>query len=265
MKLVANYHTHTELCKHATGKPIDYALQAHKEGCCQALGFSDHCPYPDSVIEKCWPQVRMTEKEIPLYTEWVQIAQKSVTFPIYMGFECEWDKHYETWYKDLKDKYGAQYLVLGSHWFTVGTEHFSCTEDIHSAKDLTLYTNQTIQGMQSGLFAFLAHPDLFMRTYCDWNEQSKACLRAILDAAIDLQLPLEINGLGMSRKPIQTARGTRYQYPFAEFWEMVAETSVPVICSSDAHSPDDVIFNTLKAHDFAGRFAITPIKTLQFS
>ena len=60
-------------------------------------------------------------------------------------------------------------------------------------KNLNRYIDQTIDGMRSGLFSFLAHPDLFMKGYKEWDEQSKACLKAILDAAIDLNMPLEIN------------------------------------------------------------------------
>lgn len=253
MKSIANYHTHTELCKHAKGKPLDYVNQAVKEGCLE-LGFSDHCPYPDS-FNDVWPGIRMSENQIPTYKEWVQIAKDSAPFPVYCGFECEWDRDFESWYRDgLLGKYGADYLILGSHWCTIGSSHVYCPE--MDFKDLNRYIDQTIDGMRSGLFSFLAHPDLFMKGYKEWDEQSKACLKAILDAAVDLNMPLEINGLGASRTPNETSRGMRYQYPYVEFWEMVAETKVPVICSSDAHDPLDVIMNAWKSRDFASRFGI---------
>ena len=57
--LISNFHTHTYLCKHAEGKPIDYVKEAIKAGC-SALGFSDHCPYPDS----SWDYCRMGEYEV---------------------------------------------------------------------------------------------------------------------------------------------------------------------------------------------------------
>ena len=67
MKSIYNFHTHTELCHHAKGKPMDYAEQALRDGC-TALGFSDHCPYP-AEFEDTWPHVRMSVEETPLYVQ----------------------------------------------------------------------------------------------------------------------------------------------------------------------------------------------------
>lgn len=263
---IANYHTHTYHCKHAEGKPLDYVTQAIKEGCTE-LGFSDHCPYPEE-FEDTWQHVRMSVEEIPQYMAEIEEAREAAknagtnSFSVYQGFECEYDKRYESWYRDeLKSHYGAQYLVLGSHWVTKGSSHIYCP-DIYNSTDLHAYIDQTIEGMRSGLFAFLAHPDLFMKGYKEWDSEAQSCLQAILDAAVDLHFPIEVNGLGMSRTPNETMHGMRYQYPYTEFWEMVAKTSVPVICNADAHDPHDVIFNAQKARDFASRFGITPIATL---
>ena len=95
-----------------------------------------------------------------------------------------------------------------------------------------------------------------------WDDQAKSCLGAILDAAIDLNMPLEINGLGMSREPVQTPMGVRYPYPSWEFWETVAQSKALVICNSDAHNPLDIIFNARKARDFASGLGITPIEKI---
>ncbi len=260
MKAIANYHTHTRLCQHAQGEPIDYVEQAVKEGC-TALGFSDHCPYAPH-FDDFWPNVRMSTDEAPLYAEMVQRAKEAAPFPVYLGFECEYDARYRSWYADeLKGRFGAEYLVLGSHWVTDGSSHVYCPE-IDSPALLNRYIDQTIDGMRSGLFAFVAHPDLFMRGWKEWDEQAKSCLSAILDAAIDLDLPLEINGLGITRRVNDTSRGMRYMYPYVEFWELVAQSRARVICNSDAHAPSDVILNAWRARDFAGRFGITPIDGL---
>jgi len=257
---IANYHTHTYLCKHAVGKPVDFVEQAKIDGCLE-LGFSDHCPYP-AQFNDCWPDVRMSVEQIPLYENLIEQARQEANFPVYFGFECEWDKEYESYYRDeLKGKYGANYLVLGSHWLRKDDAHIYCP-DIDNSSDLNKYIDQTIDGMKSGLFAFVAHPDLFMRGHIEWDEEAESCLKALLDAAIDLKIPLEVNGQGISRPPLKTKKGIRNQYPYAEFWEMVSKTTVPVICNADAHDPIDVIFNAQKARDFAGRFGIKPLDTL---
>ncbi|MCR5217681.1 MAG: histidinol-phosphatase [Treponema sp.] len=261
MTSISNFHTHTKLCKHAEGIPADYVQQAKKEGC-TALGFSDHCPYPESFYDY-WPHIRMAVKEIPQYLSWIEECKKDADFPIYTGYECEWDKNISSWYSDeLKGTYKAQYLVLGSHWVTDGKNHVYAP-DIDNAKLLNKYIDQTIDAMQSKNFAFLAHPDLFLAHNPEWTPQAKSCSIALITAAKELNMPLEINGLGSSRMPNNTTRGMRYQYPVVEFWEIAAEEGIKIICNADAHSPADVIFNAWKARDFASRFNIKPIENLQ--
>lgn len=261
MKAISNFHTHTHLCRHASGRPADYVEQALKEGC-SALGFSDHCPYPDSFFD-CWPEIRMTEDEAAEYDQDILEAREMASFPVFQGYECEWEAEYGSWYDELKDSYHADYLVLGAHWVTDGKSHIYIPR-VESPSLLNAYIDQTIDGMRSGHFAFLAHPDLFMAGYKEWDEQAKACSQAILDAAADLDLPVEINGLGMSRALSSTRRGMRYAYPYVEFWEMAALTNVRVICNPDAHEPSDVIINAWKARDFAGRFGIEPMEFPSF-
>ncbi len=259
MKKIANYHTHTYLCHHATGTPVDYVKQAALDGCTE-LGISDHCPYPEDFCD-VWQDVRMAVSDVPHYLEMVQAAKEAAPFPVRWGFECEWDAEYESWYRDeLKGRYGAEYLVLGSHWLRAGDKHVGSNKA--TASDLRKYAEQTIQGLQSGLFAFLAHPDLFMSKHKEWDADAEACFKAILEAAVDLDIPIEVNGLGCSRPPNETSRGMRFQYPYIEFWELAAQTNVRVICNSDAHDAHDVIMNAWKARDFASRFGITPIEKL---
>ena len=261
MITVTNFHTHSYLCNHAVGKPEDYLKQAIKDGC-SALGFSDHCPYPEDTPDY-WPNIRMTLEQAPDYTAQVKRLKEEAPFPIYLGFECEWDKRLINWYRDgLKGQLGADYLVLGSHWLTEGDIH-TYIPDAKSKDDLIRYTDQTIEGMRSGLFAFLAHPDLCMAHGRKWDSEVAACMKALIDAARDLNMPLEVNGLGMHKPMIPTENGSlRYAYPVDEFWQMAAEAGVPVICNADAHDPKDVIAHAKKARTYAAHFGITPIENI---
>lgn len=256
MRTISNFHTHTRLCKHGEGTPLEYALQAQKEGC-SALGFSDHCPYPKSFNED-YKFMRMDLEEIPLYKAMVQEARDAVSFPVYTGYECEFDPSYKSWYEELLGTHKADYLILGPHYLSEGTAHIG-TFDLDSPQKYIKYVDQIIQGLSTGLFSFLAHPDLMMAKRQVWDENSHSYMKAILDAAVDLKIPLEINGAGIGREPSDTPAGMRYAYPYVEFWEMVKDTECRVVCNSDAHRPKDVIMNAWKARDFAGRFGITPI------
>ncbi len=257
---IANYHTHTSLCKHATGMPEDYILQAKKDGCL-ALGFSDHAPFP-LTMKDGWTHVRMSLEEIPLYVEAVKKAAHKADFPVYLGFETEWDKDYINWYKEgLISQYGAQYLVLGSHWLTKGDDHIYC-QKITDKNDLFTYINQTVEAIQSGIFKFLAHPDVFMGGWRKWDTIAKSALQELLSAACSCNMCVEINGYGLNKPMVTTERGFRFQYPVEEFWEIVAKTDAKVICNSDAHESEVVIKNARMARNFAQQFGITPINLL---
>jgi Histidinol phosphatase and related hydrolases of the PHP family len=256
---ITNFHTHTALCNHASGMPADYTAQALKDGCA-ALGFSDHCPYPEGSGDY-WPNIRMTAAETTSYIQAVRSAGTSAAFPVYAGFECEWDKAYESWYRDeLLGTFGADYLVFGPHWVTSGSAHIYAM-DIQDAATLHAYIDQTIDGIRSGLYAFIAHPDLVMGAWKEWDAEAECCLGALLDAAAGCGLPVEINGLGMSRTPNKTKHGIRYQYPYDEFWQMAAARGVQVICNADAHTPADVIAGARRAREYASGLGITPIES----
>ncbi|MCR5725176.1 MAG: histidinol-phosphatase [Treponema sp.] len=260
MNPISNFHTHTYLCKHAAGHPADYHKQALLDGC-TALGFSDHCPYPDAMPD-FWPHVRMSLEEAPGYVREVQALKASSPFPVYLGFECEWDSRYASWYQDgLKGEFGADYLVLGSHWLTKGDSHLYIADEMEKASLFT-YTDQTIQAMQSGLFAFLAHPDLCMAFGRAWDADVESCMKALIACAKDLNMPIEVNGLGMHKKMCQTERGMRYAYPVDEFWTLAAEAGVPVICNADAHDPKIVMAWAKESREYAARFGIVPVESI---
>lgn len=258
---ISNFHTHTYLCGHAEGMAKDYILSAKEQGCTE-LGMSDHCPYPETMAEG-WSETRMKVNQIAEYKESILEGAKEVPFKVHFGFECEFDKNYKSWYAEkLKGEFGADYLVLGPHWITVGKEHIYVRDEGISKELMFRYAEQTIEAVQSGIFAFVAHPDLFMATWHEWDDTAKSVLSAILDACIDENLPLEINGLGILRGTIETKNGARYGYPYLEFWQMAKDKGAKVICNSDAHNPNQVITAAQKARDFASSLGLVPIDTI---
>ncbi len=259
----SSYHTHTYLCKHATGTPADYVESARGMGC-TALGFSDHCPFPANGGD-IWQHVKMEPEETALYVKMVREAAEIADFPVYLGFECEYDTVFDSWYKDfLIAEHGAQYLVLGQHWVPDGSVRHYIPEVVDDRRLLYRYTDLTIKAMQTGLFAFLAHPDVMMaKGSTEWNPEIKACLSALVECAVDCDMPIEINGYGFLKDKVTTKSGEkRAPYPFREFWEMAAASSVKVICNSDAHRPENVLAPTKICRDFAAELGIKPLDTL---
>lgn len=258
--MISNFHTHTYLCKHADGEPKDYVKQAEKDGCSH-LGFSDHCPYPKDTMDT-WSHVRMDISEAPEYIRKVREVATKASFPVHAGFECEWDKRYESWYKDvLLAELGSDYLVYGPHWiYTDG--QFLFTPNIEGNKQIAKYFDTIIEAMNSGLFSCVAHPDLIMGHGRSWSDEIEAGFSAIIDASADCNIPLEVNGLGLSKKKVLSEIGWRYQYPVDKVWELVAKKGLSVICNADAHTPKDVIVNAQKARDYAGEKGLSIIESI---
>ncbi len=258
--MISSFHTHTYRCKHADGNPADYIQQAEKDGC-SALGFSDHCPYPEDGID-WWPGIRMDSAEAPDYVDSVRAAGKKASFPVFCGFECEYDPIYNSWYHDyLKEELKTDYLVLGMHWVVSGKSHIYIANSECDRKLIHQYADQTCKGIESGLFAFVAHPDLCMnRRDFSWDDaEVRASLTSIIDCAVACNIPLEINGNGFARGLFTDISGKeRHHYPVDEFWLLAKEKGARIICNSDAHSPSDVIRFARDVRDYAGTLGITP-------
>ncbi len=253
-----NYHTHTSLCHHADGSVIDYAREAHRQGF-RVLGMSDHAPLPDSK----WPGVRMSYAELEVYEQQIMEAREKVQdITILKGLECEWAPAYRSFFTD--ELLGARefdYLIGAEHWFPYRGEWNELSE-IRTASHLKAYTDLLIQTMESGIFAFIAHPDAFGSGYKDWDENTRSCSRDILEAAAELQIPLEINGFGFRKSKIVTANGPRNKYPLPQFWEIAASYPIQAVCNSDAHRPQDVGASISDGRELAETYGIAVLEEL---
>ena len=110
--------------------------------------------------------------------------------------------------------------------------------------------------MASGLFTFVAHPDLFGHSYLPWDENTIACSHAILQAASALSIPLEINGNGFRQPMINVEDKQRCVYPLEPFWELATGYDILVIINSDAHAPEDILANTSDAYALAEKYRL---------
>jgi len=232
-----NYHTHTYRCKHAEGDIKDYIAEALA---CNftALGFSDHMPHPQNI----WEGVRMGMGELKGYCTEVRRQRQGLNnLKVFLGLECEYEEGFKDFYcETLFHEYQVEYLVCGMHWVHDGQRLLYVGAELETLAQLKAYVISLAQAMESGLFSFIAHPDLFFGSFRSWNENTKAASKEILLLAEQTQIPLEINCLGFRKEPIQTERGLRPPYPLDDFWEMAASYRIRVVVNSDAHRPQDL-------------------------
>ncbi|NCC92149.1 MAG: PHP domain-containing protein, partial [Opitutae bacterium] len=85
--LPADYHTHTHLCRHAGGTPIDYARAAAERGIPE-IACTDHIPFPDDPN----PSIRMPRADFPSYLAMVREAQNAGYCRVLLGIEADYQR-----------------------------------------------------------------------------------------------------------------------------------------------------------------------------
>ena len=94
-----------------------------------------------------------------------------------------------------------------------------------------------MKGLETGLFSYLAHPDLFMRDYGKpFDENGRAAARELCQACKALDIPMEYNLHDRFLSPVTHRRS----YPDAHFFEIVRQEGVRVLIGVDAHEPEEI-------------------------
>lgn len=231
---VVNLHTHSFYCGHGTGQVSEYAQAAVEQGL-KVVGFTEHCPVPDSR----WVRTRMGYDQMPLYEADIRQVQLQNKLAVFTAYECDYLPQYQSYYQELKEN--VDYLICAIHDLSFDiTREYSVFWNTLTKEDLGLYTDLYCKALQSGLFLFGAHPDVFAYNYHAWDEESKACSKAIIECAVSEGVALEINANGLRKRKVKTAEGERYAYPLLPFWQLAGEYPLKVVTNSDAHKPGEI-------------------------
>ncbi|MGL5649267.1 MAG: histidinol-phosphatase [Clostridium sp.] len=233
MFLKTNFHTHTTRCLHATGSDEEYILEAIKSGY-KILGFSDHAPYPDNRF-----LYRMQFEELDEYYNSIfKLKEKYKNkIEIRIGLEIEYNSEFNSYYEELLKKF--DYLVLGQH-VTPFEGEFINNFELDNTDDYVKYALSVKEALETGYFAFLAHPDLIFLNKFSLDANGILAREIILDAAVQNNTILEFNANGIRRGLFKYLDGERYPYPDYRFWELVSKRNIKVLISADAHDPSNL-------------------------
>ena len=122
------------------------------------------------------------------------------------------------------------------------------------------YARTVAEGMKTGLFAAVAHPDLYMLNPFAWNDDCRRAADLIIDTAVATDTILEYNANGLRWEQRTYPDGRRAPYPHDNFWKMAAKAPVRVIVGSDCHNPSciwDCAMDT--AHENLKKLGIQPV------
>ena len=222
--MTANYHTHTWRCNHADGTEREYIEAAISEGL-RILGFSDHTPYPFPDGHRS--RMRMYGDRLEGYVDTLLALKEEYKneIEIHIGLETE---YFPSLFDDLRkmlEPYPVEYMILGQHFLDSEISGGWTGYPSDSEKDFTHFVRQTVEGMETGVFTYVAHPDIFNYIGNDSGLYTRL-MGEICDAALRLDLPLEFN-----------IHGYQYErnYPSKVFWRLAAERGCTAVIGIDAH------------------------------
>lgn len=244
--MLANYHTHTTRCFHAEGSDREYIESAIMHGM-KVLGFADHCPwiYPDGYVSG----IRMSPDMVDDYFSSLTSLRQEYAddIKIYIGFEAEYiPELIEEQYKFLSD-YPVDYMILGQHSYLPENKGEYLGRPVKDESILAAYVDSVIEGMKTGKYKYVAHPDLLNFTGSD-DIYIKHFTR-LCEYLKSENIPVEINLLGLANNR---------HYPSDRFFRIAQKTGNTAIIGCDAHFPDMLSneYNIKKCENFAEKYQL---------
>lgn len=227
--MIANYHTHTARCNHAVGTEREYVENALTMGL-KILGFSDHTPY--IFPGEYYSHFRMKLHQLEDYVESVLALRKEYSgkIEIPLGLELEYYPKLLPQLLPILRDLPIDYLLMGQHFIGNEVDEPYSGWPTENSRVLERYVDQVMEGMHTGLFTYIAHPDLIH--FLGSDEVYRQQMRRLCREAKSCGIPLEVNLLGMHEGRI---------YPHPLFWEQAAEEGCSVILGRDAHSPKHIL------------------------
>ena len=255
-----NYHTHTKYCGHAKGDVEDYVKEAVNLNM-EELGISDHAPIPlnHGMTKEEWEENYCYENmDINTFDNLlneIDNLKSKYNIKLYKGCESEYLYNNDDWYKELRSK--LDYMILGIHFFNGEGRVLDTYKDV-TYKNVDCYYECAKRAIETGLFDYLAHPDLYLYDYKSINGKNEfdakakeICLK-LIDLCVKHDIYFEINTNGLKYSKDKNNRDL-WLYPNIEFFKVVKEymdknpNKLKLIIGADAHEPKALGNDNVKA------------------
>jgi len=257
--MLTNYHTHHNRCRHAKGQIEDYVEEAVKNGYVE-IGMSCHAPY-----EK-FPELgtrRMRYEDLDIYFKDIENVQKKYPqIKVLKALECEYFPKVHGYIESLIEK--TDYLILAQHYIEYD-DKFEDAFHFNNPRQLEVYVDRIEEGIKTGFFQIVAHPDVFMSIYPEWDIMCENVAHRIAKAANKYDVILEVNANGLRRGLKSFKDGERYPYPSEKFWEIISKhyPQTKVLVNSDCHNPKHLNDEYMKmAREMAKRLNLNVLERL---
>ena len=230
--LPADTHTHTQLCRHAGGLPIDYARAAAERGIPE-IACTDHIPFPNDPA----PSIRMTRAEFDDYLGHVRDAQQAGLCTVLLGIEADYQR-------DLVGGHIQQVLDSADFDIVLGSLHTgpfwdlkpddpTATPEFVEQMNRTYYLRMA-ELARTGLYDVCSHFDIVKRAGVHAPEPLLAeIVPPALDAVAAAGMAIEINTSGIDH-------GAAEAYPSRQILAWMRERAIPITFGSDSHDPSQI-------------------------
>lgn len=233
------FHVHSHRCKHASDEPDSEYIKKAIELGAETIIFTDHAPFPENPFN-----YRMTLDELTEYVETLQELKRQYVdlIEVKIGLEIEYIPSCIDYYRELKEKWEMDILLLGQHFALLPDGRY--TFDLENkSEEIPYLAKGIIDGMESGLFDSVAHPDQIFRRKRQWDAEAEELAKRIKDCAARTGVTLEKNISNMFEKK-------RKHLYWQEFWQDLPK-KIEVIYGVDAHSVDEMTENYCRQQQFA--------------
>ena len=221
------FHIHTFRCKHAENVSDEEYVKKTIELGYSDIWFTDHVPFPGDPFGH-----RMDCAQLPEYIDTLKkLREKYPAIGIHIGLETEYLPSFDKcgYYEELKENKDIELLLLGQHMAEISDDpiiySFEQDRQMRCQNEFIQLGNAIVQGIDSGYFDAVAHPDRIFRHCSKWTDEMNDMAKRIICGADRRNISLEINISSMEY-------GMYYR---KEFWALVPE-SVNKVIGFDAHS-----------------------------
>ena len=219
------FHVHTYRCKHASNEiDEEYVLKAIQMKATD-IYFTDHAPFPGNPFGN-----RMNIEQLDEYIssiEQLKYLYKS-DINVHCGLEIEYLPTFASYYEKLHSINELDILMIGQHFCEIAPKQYSFTIKQTPLEYAESISVSTIEGISTGLFSHIAHPDRMFRHCQSWSAEMSIVSNNIISAAQEKDIILERN--------LSSMENGMY---WSQFWEQVPDT-VKTIYGTDAHCTDEL-------------------------
>jgi histidinol-phosphatase (PHP family) len=253
--MIADYHIHTQLCRHAEGEPREYVERAIELGMTE-MGFADHLPFlggwqPRHDLKDDWA---MGRDELDDYVALVRGLAREYEddVRIILGIEADFIPETLDETAAVLEQYPFEYVIGSVHIIgdRFGFDHpeMAARLEEYGLDRIHLESLElTRQAAESRLFDVVGHLDHAKKFGPPEDAEAvaaaaTAALRAV--AAADMILELNTGGL---RKHVGEP------FPGPGLLAEARALRIPLVFGSDAHRPGDVGHGFDAAEELARR------------